>query len=86
MHIGGEQREVAKLRPFSGRSTICWVLITWPCSLESVCSAAAAPVTSMDSVMAPTCKVASTRCRALTLTPTSVVLNLEKPLASTVIV
>src|SRR3954469_16453040 len=55
-------------RPFSGMFTITSLLTTWPLSVESLSTTAAAPVTVMDSVVAPTWRVRSTRWRALTAT------------------
>jgi hypothetical protein len=65
---------------------ICGVPMTWLWSLVSVSSTAAAAVTVTDSVTRPTWSFASTRCRAVTSTVTSVVVNLEKPGCSIAIV
>jgi hypothetical protein len=58
---------------------------TWLCSLLSVSSTAAAPLTVTESLTTPTCMEMSTRWRASTSTDTSAV-ALEKPADSTITV
>jgi hypothetical protein len=50
-----------KFRPFSGRSVICFSVMTWPTVALSVSSAVDAACTSTTSVTAPVCKSRSTR-------------------------
>ena len=56
-----------KLRPLSGRSVICFSVITWPTEAVSVSRATVAACTSTVSVAAPTANVRSMRATWSTL-------------------
>jgi hypothetical protein len=72
----------AELRPFGGSSATCWVLI--PGRTRSNRSPAKMRAGYRNLlVTTPTCRAASTRWRTFTFTTTSFVMNLEKPVIST---
>ena len=68
-----------KFRPFSGRFVACVLLMTSPVCVLSVCRMGATPVTSTDSVTAPTSIFTSTLAVWLTSSlkgPSTVLLKL----------
>ena len=73
-----------KLRPFSGKSEIRFSVSIVPSEELSVCSRGTTPLTSTDSVVAPTCRFRSTRTTWLTPTSTPGFTALLKPCFSTV--
>ena len=71
-------------RPFSGSSTACRPVMSWPRWLESVSSTCTAPTTCTVSLTWPGARARSTRCRAPTFTETLSATAVEKPCNSAV--
>ncbi len=74
------------IRPFSGRSRTSCVPITWLCSLVSVSTSGAVPVTLTVLLTWPTVNTGSRHWRAFTFTAMSVEENLGNPVFSNVTV